>query len=47
MVFGGGRFSSGAVLQFIYKGLKLEWGDKSGVIFFRSCSFDLCVDTLT
>ena len=49
MMFGGGRSDPG-VLQFTYKGLKLEWVDSFrylGVIFSRSCSFDLCVDTLT
>ena len=50
MVFGGGRFDSG-VLQFMYKGSKLECVDKFryfGVIFSRFCSLiDLCVDTLT
>ena len=45
--------SDSGVLQFTYKGLKLEWVDTFrylGVIFSRSCSFDLCVesvDTLT
>jgi len=48
MVFGGGRLDAG--VQFTYKGLKLELVDNFrylGVIFSRSCSFDLCVDTLT
>ena len=49
MVFDGSRFNSGN-LQFTYKSLKLEWVDKFrylSVIFSGSCSFDLCVDTLT
>ena len=42
--------SDSGVLQFTYKGLKSEWVDSFrylGVIFSRSCCFDLCVDTLT
>ena len=37
-------------MLFSYKGLKLKLVDNfryPGVIFSRSCSFDLCVDTLT
>ena len=47
MVFGGGRLD--ADVQFTYKGLKLQLVDNFtylGVIFSRSCSFNLCVDTL-
>jgi len=47
-VFGGGRLDAG--VQFTYKGFKLELVDNFrylGVIFSRSCPFDLCVDTLT
>ena len=41
---GGGRLDAG--VQFTYKGLKLELVDNFrylGVIFSRSCSFDLCM----
>ena len=48
MVFSGGRLDSG--VQLTYKGFKLELVDNFrylGVIFSRSFSFNLCVDTLT
>ena len=48
MVFSGGRLDSG--VQLTYKGFKLELVDNLRylvMIFSRSCSFNLCVDTLT